>query len=268
MEHLNGLLADYGLPFIFVYVFLVQVGAPLPAVPVLMLAGALAMSGLLSLPAIVFVAIAASLAGDSIWYWLGRLYGTRVLRLLCRVSISPDSCVRQTEERFLRWGAPSLLFAKFIPGFSIIAPPLAGALGVRLPPFLIYSAVSGALWAAIAVGAGAALSEQIDWALAALDRMGVDAMILIGALTVLFIAFRWWERARFLKKLRMARISVTELNRLIEQGHGPVVVDVRSDGARSIDPRRIPGALTADIERLDEILKQLPVDRDIILYCS
>lgn len=268
MHEVTSLLAQYGLAFVFINVFLVQLGAPVPAVPTLMVAGALAVGGGMSLPAIVAVAVAASLLGDLVWYVIGRIYGLRVLRLLCRVSISPDSCVRQTEDRFLRWGAPSLMFAKFIPGFATVAPPLAGALRVKLAPFLGYSSVSAALWAGLAAGAGMLFWRQIDWALAKLEQLGGYALMLIGAALVLFIAAKWWQRRRFFQVLRMARISVDELYRLMEQGHEPVVVDVRSEGARSLDPRRIPNSVAVDMDKLDEVLPQLPPDRDIILYCT
>ncbi len=268
MEQLTALLAQYGLVLVLVNVFLVQAGAPVPAVPTLLVAGALAMGGGLSLPMIIVVAVAASLLGDLIWYVAGRIYGMRVLQLLCRISISPDSCVRQTESRFTRWGAPSLIFAKFIPGFSTVAPPLAGALRVKLGPFLGYSAISAALWSGLAVGAGMLFHRQIDWALAKLTEMGVYALVLLGAALVLFVAVKWWERRRFFKILRMARISVVELYRMMEEGQAPVVVDVRSASAREIDPRRVPGSITVDIANLDAHLAELPPDRDIILYCT
>ncbi len=268
MHEMTSLLAHYGLAFVFLNVFLVQVGAPVPAVPTLMLAGALAVGGGVSLPAIVAVSVAASLLGDLIWYVAGRIYGLRVLQLLCRISISPDSCVRQTEDRFLRWGAPSLVLAKFIPGYSIVAPPLAGALRVRLAPFLGYSAVSAALWSGLAAGAGMIFYRQIDWTLTRLAQMGGYALMLIGAALALFIAVKWWERRRFFAELRMARISAGELYRLMQDGREPIVVDVRSASAREIDPRRIPGAITVDIDNLDANLAGLPPDRDIILYCT
>ena len=268
MQELTDLLAHYGLAFVFVNVFLVQAGAPVPAVPTLMVAGALATSGRMSFAAILLVAILASLLGDLVWYAAGRFYGLRVLRLLCRVSISPDSCVRQTENRFERWGAPSLMFAKFVPGFSTVAPPLAGALRLALTPFLGYSAVSAGLWAGLAAGAGMMFASQIDWLLAQLATMGAYALAVVGAALALFIAFKWWERRRFFKRLRMARISVDDLYRMMEEGHKPLVVDVRSASAREIDPRRIPGAIAADIDKLDAHLAELTADRDIILYCT
>lgn len=268
MHEMTSLLAQYGLAFVFLNVFLVQAGAPVPAVPTLMLAGALAVGGGVSVPAIIAVSVAASLLGDLIWYAAGRIYGLRVLQLLCRISISPDSCVRLTEDRFLRWGAPSLVFAKFIPGYSIVAPPLAGALRVKLAPFLGYSAVSAALWSGLAAGAGMLFARQIDWALTRLAQMGGYALMLIGAALALFIAVKWWERRRFFKALRMARIPAGELYRMMQEGREPIVVDVRSASAREIDPRRIPGAIAVDIDNLDANLADLASDRDIILYCT
>jgi membrane protein DedA with SNARE-associated domain len=268
MQEMMSLLAHYGLAFVFLNVFLVQVGVPVPAVPTLMVAGALAVGGDMSLSAIIAVAVAASVLGDLVWYVGGRIYGLRVLRLLCRVSISPDSCVRQTEDRFLRWGAVSLVFAKFVPGFATVAPPLAGALRVKLIPFLGYSSISAALWAGMAAGLGMMFARQIDWLLEELKNMGGYALMVIGFALALFIAFKWWQRWRFFKVLRMARISVDDLYRMMQEGHEPVVVDVRSEGARSLDPRRIAGAVVVDIDRLDEMLPQLPPERDIILYCT
>lgn len=268
MEQMTSMLAHYGLAFVFLNVFLVQAGAPVPAVPTLMLAGALAAGGGLSLPVIIMVSVVASLLGDLIWYGAGRIYGFRVLQLLCRISISPDSCVRQTETRFQRWGAGSLIAAKFIPGFATVAPPLAGALRVKLAPFLVYSAISAALWSGLAAGAGMLFARQIDWALAQLARMGGYALMLIAAALALFIAFKWWERLRFFKALRMARISVEDLYRLMQEGHAPIVVDVRSVSAREMDPRRIPGSIAVDIDNLDANLADLLPDRDIILYCT
>ena len=267
-DQLTALVAQYGLMLVLVNVFLVQAGAPVPAVPTLMVAGALAAGGGASLPMIILVAVAASLLGDLIWYAAGRIYGLRVLQLLCRISISPDSCVRQTETRFTRWGAPSLIFAKFVPGFATVAPPLAGAMRVGIGPFLFYSAISAALWSGCAAGAGMLFHRQIDWALAKLSEMGVYALVLLASALVLFIAFKWWERRRFFKVLRMARISVAELSRMMEEGQAPVVVDVRSASAREIDPRRLPGSITVDIANLDAHLADLPPDRDIIIYCT
>jgi hypothetical protein len=268
MEHISALLAQYGLAFVFFNMFLEQVGAPVPAVPTLMVAGALAAGGGPTLSAIVVAAVFGSLLGDLIWYIAGRIYGFRVLQLLCRISISPDSCVRQTEARFMRWGAPSLILAKFVPGFSTVAPPVAGAMHLPFGAFLIYSVIGAVLYAAAAAGVGMFFHREIDWLLGRLEAMGIYAIVIIALALAGFIAFKWWDRKRFFKALRMARMPVPELHDLIDAGGTPLVVDVRSAGARSLDPRRIPGALAVDIEKIDEHLSGLPPDRDIILYCA
>ncbi len=267
-EHLTALITQYGLVLVFLNVFLLQAGAPVPAVPTLLVAGALTVTAGLSLPMIILVAVVASLLGDVIWYVAGRIFGLRVLQLLCRISISPDSCVRQTETRFMRWGAASLIFAKFVPGYATVAPPLAGALHIRLLPFLGYSAVSAALWSGLAAGAGMLFYRQIDWTLDKLAEMGGYALILLVSALALFIAVKWWERRRFFNVLRMARVSVADLHCMMEDGQAPVVVDVRSVSAREIDPRRVPGAIAVDLENLDAHIAELPPDRDIIVYCT
>jgi len=188
--------------------------------------------------------------------------------LLCRISISPDSCVRETENRFLQWGPVSLVIAKFVPGFSTVAPPLAGALRIKIGRFLFYSALGAALWAGLSAVAGTLFYRQIEWLLGQLAEMGIYALIVVAIALALFVAVKWRERRRFFKALRMARITVDDLYRLMQQGANPVVVDVRSPSARELDPRRVPGAIPIDVRNIDAEIARVPIDRDIIVYCT
>ncbi|MBI2509485.1 MAG: DedA family protein [Betaproteobacteria bacterium] len=149
MDEMTSLLAQYGLVLVFANVFLTQVGVPVPAIPTLVVAGTLAQRGDLSAAMVLIVAVGASLLGDLPWFVAGRIYGSRAINVLCRVAIEPDTCVKQTETIFERWGAPSLVFAKFIPGFSIVAPPIAGAMRLAVPPFFVFSAIGAAVWAGV-----------------------------------------------------------------------------------------------------------------------
>lgn len=269
MESLTQYVVAYGLPLIFAVVLIEQLGAPIPAIPVLVVAGALAVDRDLSaVLEVLLVAVGASLLADSSWFLLGRRQGIRILKTLCRISLSPDSCVRQTESVFERWGMPSLLFAKFIPGFSTVAPPLAGAMGASLPSFLLYDGGGALLWAGAGVAGGMIFHRAVDRVLTYLTSIGSAAFFLLAGALLLFLAFKWWQRRRFYKVLRMARITVDELRRLIDEGHAPVVVDVRTSGALARDPRRIPGATVLEAKDLDARLGELPRDREIILYCT
>ena len=268
MQGLLSAVARYGLPFIFANVLAEQLGLPIPAMPTLIVAGALAVEKDLSAARVLLWALVACLVADSVWFVMGRRFGLRILKTLCKVSLSPDSCVRQTSSAFERWGLPSLLVAKFIPGFSTVAPPLAGATGARLPLFLLYDGGGALLWAGAGVALGALFHRAIDRALDYLTSIGARSLILVGTALAMFIAYKWWQRRRFYRALRMARITPGEVHTLMEKGRDPFIVDVRSPGAMLADPRRIPGALGMEFGQIDEKLRDLPRDREVVLYCT
>lgn len=269
MHGLAATVHKYGLPLVFANVLLEQLGLPIPAVPTLIVAGALSVEKDLSAGAVLGVALVACLIADSVWYALGARHGFPILKTLCKVSLSPDSCVRQTTAAFERWGMPSLLVAKFIPGFSTVAPPLAGAVAKRPFAFLVFDGGGSLLWAGSAVLVGVLFHRAIDRAIEYLAGIGARALVIAAVALVLFIAAKWWQRRRFYRALRMARITPAELHELWSRGDAPVVVvDVRTSGSRSSDPQRIPGASSMTFEEIAEKVSSLPRDREIILYCT
>jgi membrane protein DedA with SNARE-associated domain len=268
VKDLVALVLRHGTSLVFANVLLEQLGLPVPAVPTLVVAGALAADGKLSLALLLLAAFVPTVAADSLWFLLGRRYGQRILKALCRISLSPDTCVRQTEGVFDKYGLASLLFAKFVPGYSTVAPPLAGAAGTPYPRFLLFTAGGTVLWAGSALLLGAVFHRAVDRVLAFLSNLGGWAFVVLAGGLLLYILFKWQQRRRFYRFLRMARIRVADLRTLIDAGTPPVVVDVRSRNARERDPRRIPGALTIDLEDLDAHIALLPADREIVLYCT
>jgi membrane protein DedA with SNARE-associated domain/rhodanese-related sulfurtransferase len=265
-------LNHFGLALIIINVFVDQLGLPVPAVPTLIIAGAVSASGgaggQLSSSGVFLGAVLACLVADCGWYLLGQIFGIRVLKTLCRISLEPDSCVSNTQNRFERWGVNSIIIAKFVPGLSIIAPPLAGALRIGWGKFIFLSTLSAILWVGTALAAGMLLRSQVEALLINLDRIGSLAGMLAVLLLACYIAYKWWERTRFYKMLRMARISVEDLYRLMQTGAAPVVVDVRSHTARNLEPRWIPGAIHVPLDEVAQRLGDLPRDREIILYCT
>jgi membrane protein DedA with SNARE-associated domain len=268
MEEMTNLLTQHGLALVFANVLLTQAGVPVPAVPILIVAGAFVAQGQIGPASLILIAVVASLIGDTLWYFAGRRYGYRILRTLCRVSIEPDSCVKQTENIFERWGAPSLLVAKFIPGFSTVAPPLAGTMRLALVPFVAYSAAGAAIWAGVAIGAGMVFHSEVDRALAWLEQAGVGVLTAIASILMFYVTVKWFERWMFIRALRLARISVGELHELMQREDRPVILDVRSQTARKVDPRRIPGAIAVDINAPERVLPPVAPDREIVVYCT
>src|SRR3954466_12450554 len=162
MKEILHFLGQHGPAVIFAAVFVEQMGIPLPATPWLLAAGALAATGRLNLFAVVITATFGSILADAIWFYLGRYQGARVLNLLCRISLEPDSCVRRTQNVFTRYGMRGIAVAKFLPGMSTVAPPLAGMAGVPIARFLLADGIGSLLYAITFLGLGFVFSNQIE----------------------------------------------------------------------------------------------------------
>lgn len=268
MSTLLALVVIHGTLIVFVATLAARIGAPVPAAPFLVVAGGLAAGGQISWVAALGAAIVGSLLGDGLWFWAGRRHGYRVLKLLCRVSISPDSCVRQSEAFILRWGGSSLLAAKFVPGVSVVAPPMAGALGMSLAAFIGFDTLAAAIWAVLFLGLGWAFAGQIQQVMDLLSTFGTAAAVVLAALAAAYIGVRVWRRRQFLSGVAMPRIGIDELRALIDAGQAPVIIDVRSAAALAIDERRIPGAIAIELADIERLAAELPRDRELVLYCN
>lgn len=263
METLVHLIAVYGLLVVFASVFLDQGGLPVPAYPPIIVTAALAVDQGKSLWPILIVAALAAVIADWLWYLGGRRLGAKLLRLMCRLSLSPDSCVLMTRGIYGRWGAPSLIVAKFIPGFAAVATTLAGETGTRPGRFLLFDGIGAVLWAGLAVALGAIFHKAVNRVLERLEDLGRLALPVIVVLVVAFVVWKLWRRQRFLRQLRMARITPAELRQLIDGGASPLILDVRPEPQRAITGW-IPGAVF--VRTVAEAVL-MPHD-EVIVYCD
>ncbi|MED5622000.1 DedA family protein/thiosulfate sulfurtransferase GlpE [Ideonella sp. BN130291] len=268
MPELIALLVEHGVLVVFVTTLAARIGAPVPASPLLVVAGGLGAAGQLSLAAVVAVSVVANIAGDALWFQAGRHYGHRVMRLLCRISLSPDTCVRQSEALIGRWGGSSLVAAKFVPGVSVVAAPMAGALGMSIGRFVAFEVLAALVWTGAFLALGMVFSTQIQQVLDVMAGTGAVAFGVLVLALAAAVALRLWRRRRFARSVEIERISVDQLHRLMQQGDAPVVIDVRSAASAQADGRRIPGAITVELDAVPAIAGELPRDRDIVLYCS
>jgi membrane protein DedA with SNARE-associated domain/rhodanese-related sulfurtransferase len=259
-------LAVYGLGFAFLNVLAEQLGLPVPAYPVLVVTGALSVEGRYSWPVLLAVAVAACLIADLAWYAAGRRYGNKVLRMVCRISISPDNCVRQTESLFERWGIWSLLVAKFVPGFGTLATALSGNMRLPLAAFVAVDTLGATLYAGIGIGLGVIFHAAVDDIVSVFESLGRIGLVLIVVALGLFLVSRWWHRERLLRQLRSARITVPELQTLIGNGRAPTIIDVRSAGSRERDGA-IPGAQPWPASTGDAPMS-FPHETEVVVYCA
>lgn len=266
MHHLIELIGQYGVFLVFAWVLLEQAGIPVPAYPVLMVAGSLAAAGQLSMPLLVTATVAACLIADTGWYLAGNRYGGRVLRTICRLSLTPDSCVTQTESVFDRWGPRSLIVAKFVPGFASVATAMAGATRVSRGAFLAYDAVGSAIWGGLGLALGWMFAPAVETMLVTLQSFGRWGLILIGGAVALFVARKAWNRVSFRRQLVMKRLSVAELHALRQTGKPVVFVDVRQRKLWELD--HIPGAVAYDADQWQPAHQSPHRDAAIVVYCD
>lgn len=267
MEHIAQVIQHYGIAVVFLTVLVSRAGVPYPAWPVLLVAGALTAAHGALLPALIAAAVAGDVIADVSWYSAGARWGRRVLGFLCKFTLSPDSCVRQTESMFTRMGASTLLFAKFVPGFSYLAVALSGITGVGLATFMVLDALGSAAYVTVPLVLGRIFHSAVADIIATLARLGEVGIALVAAALILYVAVRWIQRQIFIRQLRMDRISVKELTDMIDGGRTPVIFDVRNAEARQRDGM-IPGAVAAHAVEIEAVLKQYPRDVEVVIYCA
>ncbi len=261
-------LLQHGYALVFAWVLAEQLGLPIPAFPVLLAAGALAGAGKLSLGWAVVLALVASLAADLVWYEFGKRRGGKILALLCRISLEPESCVRRTEDAFQNHGSRSLLLAKFIPGLNTAAPPMAGMTGMSLPRFLLFDSLGALLWAGGAALVGYVFSGELERMAFFFARLGDIAVALLVLLLAGYIAQKYVARRRVQRRLWMDRITPEELRAKLDAGEPVTVVDLRHPLDFLPYPQLLPGALRIAPEQIEQRHQEIPRDREIILYCT
>ena len=266
MDHIVRLIGEFGLLAVFLNVLLDEGGLPLPSYPLLAVAGALAAQGQFSLASVIGAAVSGAFIADNSWYWIARRHGRRMLGVLCKLSLSPDTCVRQTETLFAKVGPAVLLFAKFLPGLGNVAIALSGI--TRIPPavFVPFELVGASLYLGLPILLGWLFHDAVTNILDTLARLGaIGLAIVVGALA-LYLFLRWWERMLFIRQLRMDRITVDELVSLLDNEEKPILLDVRSREARAGGV--IPGAIAAHPGDMHPTLEHHDRDTEIVVYCA
>ena len=263
MDTLLQVIAIYGLWVVFLCVLLDQGGLPFPAYPAIIVTAAIATDLDEPLVPVLVVATFAAILADLLWYVAGKRFGAALLRQMCRLSLSPDSCVGLTRRVYARWGAPSLIVSKFVPGFAAVATTLAGETGTRLHRFLFFDTIGAALWAGAAVALGAVFHDAVGALLLELESLGHFALLLLLVGIALFVALKWWQRYRFAMQIRMSRISIDELGELIEKNADTTILDARTSEHRAKEGW-IHGAIPVqDIGALG-----LDPGKEVVVYCD
>jgi membrane protein DedA with SNARE-associated domain len=268
MSELTQFLIEHGYSVIIIWVALDQAGLPLPAIPLLLAAGALAGMGELSFGLVLLSCVIASVPIDYFWYWLGRIRGGKVLNLLCSISLEPDYCVRDTESLFFRLGNLSLIVSKFVPGLQTLAPPMAGIIGTSPVMFLILDIIGSLIWALVFCGAGYWFHTEMILLAEQFSELGILAAVILGVVILSFFGFKLIKRVLFVRSLRMRRLEPTDVNDMLIAGRDVHILDLRHNHDFEQQPYMVPSAVRVSMESIEKHAEHIPKDSEIVLYCN
>jgi membrane protein DedA with SNARE-associated domain len=263
-----GFLERFGYWVLFANVMLEQLALPLPTIPVFLAMGALAGIGYFSIWGAIGVAVCGAIASDLVWYRLGRSRGHSIISLICRISLEPDSCVSQTKDTFRKLGPYALLFSKFVPGLNATAAPLAGLTRMPLSRFVPFDLAGSAIWSGAYLSLGFLFRNQIEQVADSAGRLGSTLLVAVLCLVAAYIGWKYYQRRRFIRGLRVARVTPGELREMIECGEAVAVVDLRHALEVEYEGVKIPGALSMDLQELELRHLEIPREMDVVLYCS
>jgi membrane protein DedA with SNARE-associated domain/rhodanese-related sulfurtransferase len=268
MNELQQLNESHGLLLVFVNVLLEQIGLPVPAYPTLIVTGALAMQSKPLLGAGVLVAMVACLIADGLWYWAGKRYGGVLLKTICKISLSQDTCIRQGLTVYERVGPRAMLLSKFLPGAGALVTTVAGMNATPIGVFVRYSLAGSFIWAGSALLLGMLFSDalipMLDWLSGYIPVAIVSVLAVLG----LFIGWKYAKRRRLkARTARVPRITVPELLALRDTVDAPVVIDVRPSFHAAV-VEGIPGAVSISLEEPIAPWIERLGDVDMVFYCA
>jgi membrane protein DedA with SNARE-associated domain/rhodanese-related sulfurtransferase len=258
---------------LFLWVLVEQIGIPAPSIPLLLTAGTLSATNRTSAVSALFSVLAACLIADSMWYFLGRRFGSKVLRILCKMSMESSTCVSKTENYFTRRGPVTLLFAKFVPGLSTVAAPIAGQTGMAFPRFLVWDLAGSLVWALSFILGGRFFGDLAKRSQSFFGFLSHFAVLVFVLMVIGFFVYRIVKQRSFMAKVRELRIEPAAVKAMLDQAlleaaQQPYIVDLRHPLDYLPDPRVLPGAIRIGPTELALHAEAIPRDRDIILYCT
>jgi membrane protein DedA with SNARE-associated domain len=268
MEALTEFLIQHGYLVLFMWVLLDQLALPMPAIPIMLGAGALAGLGHLDVWLCIVIVVIACVPSDVLWYWLGIRQGNKVLTLLCVLSLEPDSCVSGTTRLFERYGTASLVIAKFVPGLQTIAPPVAGLLGIGAARFLVLDTIGALLYALAFVLPGFWFHDLIAQMAETSAQFGAIVASALGAAAAGYVGYKWSHRQRFLRSLRGKRMAPEELHERLSRGDDLQVVDLRQRLEFNAFPQTIPGSIRISLDHFEDRIAALQLERPLVLFCT
>jgi len=267
MNTLIELVQAYGLWIIFLITLFQSIGLPLPAFAIIIFTAAITPTTAIDITSLLMTATFGSLIGDIILYQAGKRLGTSILGKLCRISLSPDSCIRSSGDIFNRYGPPALTVLKFVPGLSTLAPVVAGVYAMPIFSFIAFSMIAAAFYSIAAVSLGVLFQDEISSLIATLTQFGKLSIVIIIISFGIYLFAKWLQRYRLIRQFKTDKVTVNDLLELIQERTGPIIFDARPADQR-LRNGFIPGSIHISDTNLIEIANLYSAHDEIIIYCS
>ncbi len=264
-----ALLATHGYVIVLLWMFADQAALPIPSIPLLIAAGAVAATGQLDLGLVIAAATVGCLLGDLLWYALGRFRGQQAIGLVCKLAIEPDSCASTTRRAFTRFGPATLLIAKYLPGVQTLAPASAGFVRAPWFGFLLVDAAGALLFVLPFLLGGYYFQPELAALLDRLREVSGGLVMLVVVVLSLYGMVKAVQWTRFLRGHKLRRLTPEDLHaRLQNADNRPAVIDLRQALDFELEPRSIPGALRIPLSEIERRRDEIPTRYDVVLVCT
>lgn len=188
----TSLVKDFGYLGVFITLFLesgIVIGFFLPGDTLLFTAGLLASQGSLNIVALILVAVAAAILGNSAGYYTGKKTGPALFSRPKSFWFSPKR-VTEAHEFFEKEGAQSLILARFIPAVRTFVPIVAGVGKMPYRSFLTFNAIGGLLWGILVPILGYTLGETVH----NIDKYILPIVVIIAIISALPMATQYYKK--------------------------------------------------------------------------
>ncbi len=261
-------LISAGGALVYGLIFLAGLGLPVPLAPLLLLVGAgLAGARVHPLAGAILPPVMLSL-GDIVWFYIGRYYGTGVLKSVCRVSLERDSCVQRTQNSFKRWGLKAMLFSRFVPGLSTLSAPAAGANGEPLSKFVLYDLGGVTFYSSLYIMIGFFFAGQIKEVLELVSSASGNITMFLVSIVVVYIAVKFTMRHWMIYQSKRLSVPAKDVQARYAADPTVLIVDIRGPHDHEVDPFTIPGARKFLAAELMAHAQSLPKSTTIYIYCN
>lgn len=196
METLIEFFSSYGYWAVFLVLLACGFGVPIPEDITLVSGGVISGLGYTNVHWMLVVSMLGVLVGDSTMYWLGRIYGEKILKFPLIRNVATPERFATVQERFEKQGWKLLFMARFLPGLRAVVYLVSGITRkVSFIKFLLVDFFAAIISVPIWVYLGDYGASNLDW-LKEQVANGQHIIFAILGVVILFLGWKWYKKKK------------------------------------------------------------------------